>query len=267
MEKDNTQDDIAFLVNEVKQLRRERADLMRRLTQLQDESNKTQDAQFSVTELGRLTGGIVHDMRNGLEVIGISADRLHEALIDTPYAKDALKISRGADFCEVVLDNLSALGGRDKVELKKVNLETIAREMFFLLENKLVDVKLVIPPDKDEPVIMADEGHMKQLFMNLIKNAGEAMHNGGTLTCRFHKQADMMCIEIQDTGDGIPEEHQQQLFRKFYTTKQRGYGLGLFIVHSIVKWHRGEISVKSKKGEGTTFTILLPSEDKRDDES
>lgn len=197
-------------------------------------------------------------MHNGMGVIQHTIGLMKNDLADTPHAKNILKISRSLDFCEVVLRNLSALGGSDLFSPTKVNLEAIAREIFFMLENKLVDVKLVIDTAGEKPVILADEGHMKQVFMNLIKNAGEAMPDGGTLTCRFHKEADTMRVEIQDTGHGLTEENQQRLFREFFTTKTRGYGLGLFIVHTLVERHGGKISVQSKIGEGTVFTLLMP---------
>ncbi len=260
MNKPDDKSDIDFLVQEVKQLRKERIDLLRRLSQTQEQSDKTSNGQFPLAELSRITNGIVHDMRNGMGIIRNTVGFMSDDLANTPHEKDIRKISRSLDFCEVVLRNLSALGGQDILNPQQVNLETVIREIFFMLENKLVDIKLVIDSGGEQPVILADEGHMKQVFMNLIKNAGEAMSDGGTLTCRFHKEGDMMRIEIQDTGHGISEENQQRLFREFFTTKERGYGIGLFIVHTIVQRHGGEISVKSKNGEGTVFTLLMPVE-------
>ena len=258
MEQDNKQADIDFLVKEVKQLRKERADLLRRLTKTQ-ESSQTLNDQFPLAELSRITGGIVHDLRNGMGIIRNTIGFMHDDLVNTPHEKDVVKIKRSLDFCEVVMRNLSALGGQDILNPEQVNLKEITQEMFFMLENKLVDVELVVEGD-EEPVILADEGHMKQVFMNLIKNAAEAMPEGGTLTCRFHREGDMMRVEIHDTGQGMSEDNQERLFRDFFTTKERGYGLGLFIVHTIIERHGGEISVQSKIGEGTTFILLMPIE-------
>jgi signal transduction histidine kinase len=260
MEKDDRREDIELLVNEVKKLRKERSDLLRRLTQTQEQSSPISNNQFPLAEFSRITDGIVHDMRNGMGIIRNTVGFMSDDLANTPHEKDIRKISRSLDFCEVVLRNLSALGGQDVLNPQQVNLETVVREIFFMLESKLVDIKLVIDSGGEPAVILADEGHMKQVFMNLIKNAGEAMSDGGTLTCRFRLEGDMMRIEIQDTGHGISEENQQRLFREFFTTKERGYGLGLFIVHTIVQRHGGEISVKSKNGEGTVFTLLMPVE-------
>jgi signal transduction histidine kinase len=214
--------------------------------------------RYPLAELSRVTDGIVHDIRNGIGIIRNTIGFMSEDLARTPHAKDVLKISRSVDFCEVVLRNLSTLGGQEIMRPEWVNLETIVREICFMLENKLVDVNLVVESKDTEPIILADQGHMKQMFMNLIKNAGEAMPNGGILKCRFQKDYGMMIIEIQDTGYGISTKNQQKLFNEFFTTKERGYGIGLFVVHSIVQSHGGKISVKSTERVGTTFTILLP---------
>jgi signal transduction histidine kinase len=260
MSQNDMQSDIDFLVREIKQLRKERTDLLRRLAQANEQSGQSTTGEYPLRELSRLTDGIVHDMRNGMGIIRNTVGFLSDDLANTPHKKNLTKISRSLDFCEVVLRNLSALGGQDILNPEQVDLEKIAREMFFILENKLVDIEFIVETDEHKPVILADQGHMKQIFMNLIKNAGEAMPDGGSLTCRFKREENMMRIEVQDTGIGIVEENQQRLFKKFFTTKERGYGLGLYIVHKIIERHGGEIGVQSAVGEGTIFTILLPIE-------
>jgi signal transduction histidine kinase len=252
--------DIEFLVNQVKQLRKQRADLLRRLSECEKQSTATPGGQFPPAELSRLTDGIVHDMRSGLGVVRNTIGFLEEDLADSAHQSDLLKISRSLDFCGLVLRNLSALGGQDIFQPQWVNLEAIVREMYFVLERKLVDVKLVMDTDPDVSEILADEGQMKQVFMNLIKNAGEAMPDGGTLTVRTRREGQMLRIEVSDTGCGISPENEERLFHEFFTTKDRGYGLGLHIVYTIVKRHGGTIAVESKVGEGTTFTLHLPIE-------
>jgi signal transduction histidine kinase len=124
----------------------------------------------------------------------------------------------------------------------------------------LVDVNLVVNADPDVPEILADEGQMKQVFMNLIKNAGEAMPDGGTLTFHTRREGQMLRVEVSDTGCGISPENQERVFQEFFTTKDRGYGLGLHIVHTIIKRHGGTIRVESEPGQGATFILHLPIE-------
>jgi len=252
--------DIELLVRDVKQLRKQRADLLRRLSECEERSRSTADGRFPLSELSRLTDGIVHDMRSGLGVIRNTIGFLNDDLADSAHQSDLLKITRGLDYCELVLRNLSALGGQDIFQPTSVNLETVVREVYFMLERKLVDVDLVVDADPDVPDILADEGQMKQVFMNLIKNAGEAMPDGGTLTVRTRREGPMLRVEVADTGCGISPENQARLFHEFFTTKERGYGLGLHIVHTIVQRHGGTIEVESEAGQGTTFILRLPIE-------
>ncbi len=255
----NDKQTIDFLVNQVKELRKERADLLRQLNE-REKPAANQD-RFPLEEVSSITAGIVHDMRNGLGIIRNTAGFLQGDLGEE-HESDLLKIMRSLDYCDLVLRNLSALGGKDMLQPHWVDLEATARDVFFMLENKLVDVVLNIDVESNLPKIMADEGQIKQIFMNLIKNAGEAMPDGGMLTFRAYRDGEMVQVEISDTGHGIAPENQARLFKQFFTTKERGYGLGLFIVYSIMVRHGGTIDVNSEVGKGTTFTLRLPVEAK-----
>jgi two-component system NtrC family sensor kinase len=252
------EEDIEFLVSQVKQLRKQRADLQRRLSECESQSPRTVNGQFPLAELSRLTSGIAHDLSSGLGVIRNTISFLQDDLTESPYQSDLLKISRSLDFCEIVLRNLLELSGQKVFQPGWINLESIVREVYFTLERKLVGINLVIDADPTTSEIIADKGQMKQVFMNLIKNAGEAMPDGGTLTVRTRCEGQMLRVEVSDTGCGIPPENQERVFHEFFTTKDRGYGLGLHIVNTIVKRHRGTIAVESQPGEGTTFVLHLP---------
>jgi signal transduction histidine kinase len=103
---------------------------------------------------------------------------------------------------------------------------------------------------------MADAGKLKQVLLNLCKNAVEAMAGGGTLTIRGHHFAGLVSLEITDTGVGIPAD--VDIFQLFKTTKDYGTGLGLVIVRQIISAHQGTIAYRSVPGKGTTFTVSLP---------
>ncbi len=240
----------------VAHLRKERDSLKRQL----DRSKDSSEDKFSMSELNDLTVGIVHDMRNGLGIIGNTLSFLEDDLADPTHKSDILKISRSLDYCDLVLRNLSTLSERDNFKPQSINVEIIGRQVYFLLERKLVDIDLVVDSNPNVPEISADEGQMKQVFMNLIKNAGEAMPNGGTLALTLRRDENILDIKLSDTGYGISQRNQKRLFRKFFTTKDRGYGLGLYIVKDIIKRHNGTIAVESELNKGTTFTIRLPIE-------
>lgn len=252
--------DIKYLVEKVKQLRKEKIDLLHQLDERHEANIQTSAEHFSLTEISLMTGGIVHDLRNGLGVIRNTVGFLGDELPESTHQADLNKITQTLDFCELILRNLSSLGGQDAFRPEQANLEEIVREVYLILERKLVDVELVIDADPETPEILADKGQMKQVFMNLIKNAGEAMPNGGKLLFRTRREGNMLRIDLNDTGNGISPENQQRLFKEYFTTKEKGYGLGLHIVRTIAKRHGGKVEVKSQKGEGTTFTIYLPVE-------
>jgi signal transduction histidine kinase len=254
----STDETITTLKNEIERLRLQRLELLRRI-EAQETSNGTRIA--AVDELSSLVSGIVHDLRGGLGVIRNTAGfMLDDVNQDETLATDLDKVIRTTEFCELVIRNLMSLGGDAVFEPVEVNIEQVVRDVYFMLERKLVDVKMNVDTEADTPTIRADEGQMKQIFMNLIKNAGEAMPEGGTLTVRTHREGQLLCIEVSDTGCGISPEDQDRLFQEFFTTKERGYGLGLHIVHTIVKRHGGTIEVESEIDKGTTFVLHLPIE-------
>jgi two-component system NtrC family sensor kinase len=113
----------------------------------------------------------------------------------------------------------------------------------------------------DLPIVQADPVQLKQVFVNLLNNAAEALAGSGSITLTTRPlDAHQVEIQISDTGCGIPQESLGKLFTPFFTTKPpgRGTGLGLSIVYGIIKMHRGQIYVRSKAGQGTTFTVILP---------
>jgi signal transduction histidine kinase len=124
------------------------------------------------------------------------------------------------------------------------------------------NIEIIKRLDPNLPYVYGNAGQLKQVFMNIIVNAAEAMHGSGTLTITTSVSPDRntVLIEFTDTGEGIPEENLTRIFEPFFTTKDvgKGTGLGLATSYGIIEEHGGRISVKSKVGEGTTFTIELP---------
>jgi two-component system NtrC family sensor kinase len=110
----------------------------------------------------------------------------------------------------------------------------------------------------DIPAIIADETKLKQVFLNIILNAAQAMEGKGKLTISTMADKRQIKIRIQDTGPGIPPENMDKLFSPFFTTKEKGTGLGLAISYGIIEHHKGKIDVYSELEKGSTFTITLP---------
>ena len=136
------------------------------------------------------------------------------------------------------------------------------RELIELAPQSIkTDIPIAGELDPQLPVIEADPHQLRQVFLNLMANAVEAMPQGGTLTIRTRNgPTGMVTIEVQDIGHGMSHEDQSKLFTPFFTTKPfgKGTGLGLAIAYGIIKMHRGQINVQSQVGKGTTFIVNLP---------
>ncbi len=117
----------------------------------------------------------------------------------------------------------------------------------------------------DLPPVVCDEERLGRAFLNVITNAVQAMPRGGKLNVRTHQSGDRVEIVFADDGEGIAPESLDRIFEPMFTTKLRGIGLGLTVVRRTVEQHGGEISVKSRPGQGATFTITLPREFKPPD--
>jgi two-component system NtrC family sensor kinase len=144
---------------------------------------------------------------------------------------------------------------------KAMNLVKVMEESLTLISNKLTLtnielVKLLNPL----PEIQADPAHMKQVFLNLLINACEAMEEGGTLTIRsdFHPDTNTVMMSVRDTGTGIEEKDLARIFDPFFSTKKKGTGLGLSVVNGIVTRHNGKVEIDSTPGKGTEFRVILP---------
>jgi PAS domain S-box-containing protein len=159
----------------------------------------------------------------------------------------------------IVVDFLFAVRPMN-MDFREGNINSLVEELagFVRYELEGANIKCVLDLEKDLPRTGFDERYMKQALLNLIKNAQAAMEQGGTLTIKTEFRDGQIDILVMDTGVGIPEANLSKIFEPYFTTKETGSGLGLTLVFKIVREHRGEITVKSREGEGTRFKITLP---------
>jgi PAS domain S-box-containing protein len=160
---------------------------------------------------------------------------------------------------QIVVDFLFAVRPMT-LKLRKGDFNEFIRQMaeFTLYELKEAGINTILELDENLPILEFDEQLMKQALLNLIQNAQAAMKGGGTLTLKTESKDNEAVISVCDTGSGIPQENMSKIFEPYFSTKERGSGLGLTLVFKIIKEHRGDIVVASKEGEGTNFTIALP---------
>ena len=224
-----------------------------------------------IASLGTLVSGVAHELNNPINNIVLTADVLsskrkmalerRSQLVDD-ILKQALRASE-------IVKNLLEFSRTETSVHKEFDLAGLLRETLHIADNhiKLSHVTLHDEIGDNLPRINGNHQGLQQVFLNLITNAVHAMQDGGDLTIRADlAEGDKIKVEFEDTGTGISEKNLSNIFDPFFTTKDvgRGTGLGLSVSYGIIKKHGGQISVKSRLGRGTTFTIFLPVHIKSD---
>ena len=243
---------------------------------------QVQQAQ-KLESLGVLAGGIAHDFNNLLMGILGNADLALDELppgssIRHNLHEIEIASKRAADLCRQML----AYSGRGRFIVELININEVVQEMAHLLQvsiSKRATLKYNFA--ENVPAIEADVTQIRQIVMNLITNASEAIGDEdgvisistGTMECKqvflndpylddFLTEGEYLFIEVEDTGCGMDEEIIKKIYEPFFTTKFTGRGLGMAAVLGIVRGHKGTIRLTSKKDEGTTFTVLFPALDR-----
>ena len=213
--------------------------------------------------IGQISGGIAHELRNPLNVIKTSAYYLLNARSPSPE-KVGEHLRRIEQHVNVANDAITALSNFAKLPLPELNPFSIAGCVDDVLRTEhlpeRIQVRMEIPPTL--PPALGDPAQIRIVIANLIRNARDAMPQGGTLTIRAAADEAGLAVDVVDTGIGIPADLLSRVMEPLYSTKARGLGLGLAMAKAIVEKHRGSLHVTSVPGAGSTFTIRLttPSE-------
>lgn len=166
------------------------------------------------------------------------------------------------DRMEAIISEFLLLAKPEVQELRKVRLAELFEQVITLVNTQAIMNNIVIEDQiaGDLPEIECEENQIKQLFVNLFKNAIESMPDGGTVWIRAFaaKEREEVVIRVKDEGCGIPKERLQRLGEPFYSTKEKGTGLGLMLSYKIVKEHRGDIRIRSEVDRGTMVEVTLP---------
>jgi signal transduction histidine kinase len=219
-----------------------------------EEMQKTE----SLKSLGMFTVGVVHEVRNPLTSIKGFAQILRKKLQGKEEEKYIKPILSETERLTGVVNDLLRFGRPSQLERIDFNLSLFFDHIIEMGKQYAAKTQIAFVKNCDDIIINGDEKKLEELFLNLVINSIQAMDGKGELSIIARKDSDSVITEIKDTGLGMDEEEIKNLFVPFYTTKAEGTGLGLAIAYKVAAQHGGKIEVESKKGEGTTFRIILP---------
>ncbi len=242
------------------------------LKERDDKLREYADRQIMKSErlatIGQLAAGVAHEINNPLGTISVYAQMvLDELEEDTDSCRESIAVvMKQTNRAGRIVKDLLEFARQSEPEMRMLDINDVLAKAIAITTHpaELQNIKVLTDLAPDLPAIQGDSDKLQQVFVNITVNALQAMPEGGALTVRTRMSdvSGFVEIEISDTGCGIPQEHLSKLFDPFFSTKRtgEGTGLGLSVTLGIIERHNGTIDVKSKVGEGSTFTIRLPAE-------
>ncbi len=244
----------------------ERARLYQRVVDLEEHLRRSEQ----LSAVGLLAAEVAHEIRNPLAVMKMMFHSLDlQFPSGDPRARDAQVMREKMDHLNRIVEQILDFSRGSEPRPGPVNVNQLLEELLLLVRHKLHQhgIKVALQLEPLVPLLMADSSQLAQAFLNLTLNAVEAMPDGGELTIRTRtvrlsrgsQRMTHLAVVISDTGCGMTPEQRNRAFTSLLgTTKPRGTGLGLMIVARVVEAHRGKVSIASRPGKGTTFTVVLP---------
>lgn len=240
--------------------------LLNRLETAHQDLRETQERLIQgekMAVLGEMAASVAHELRNPLVAIGGFAQRLNRIAAGAREQEYGAIIAREVRRMEEMLANVLDFSKKQMLCFAECHIQRVIEEALALELDALLrgSVRLVTEIAESLPVIQGDEQKLRQVMINLIANARQAMPAGGGMTVRAYTSIlrgdAAVSVEVEDTGGGIPAEILRNIFNPFFTTKEGGTGLGLSISHRIIEQHRGRIEVKNR-AKGAVFILRLP---------
>jgi signal transduction histidine kinase len=261
------------LKEKIMQLGQLNQDLLQRNRELDETLQKLQSAQEDLLRserlaaTGKLTAQLAHEINNPIHNIQSCLDTALNRLPEDVKGRDLINVAHDEvnrlarlTFQMLNLYRTSLV----EEEMKPTNLKEVLEEVIGLTRNELLNSRIVLHTriDPELPLIRGSRDKLKQVFLNLISNACDAMPDGGHLDILANTHDGVVKVTVRDDGIGIPRENLHRIFDAFFTTKAKvsGVGLGLSVSYGIISQHRGSIEVESAAGKGSAFTVVLPNE-------
>jgi signal transduction histidine kinase len=218
-----------------------------------------------LAELGTLTGGLAHEIKNPLSTVQLNLQLLAEDLTPDnpayPRIVNRLRtVQKETSRLRDILDDFLRYAGQLELDRRPTDLNDLLEDLvdFFLPQAQAQRAKLRLRRCEDPLVADVDPKLIKQALLNLMLNSLQAMPEGGELILSAARQDGQALVDVIDTGKGIPPEAIDKIFDAYYTSKKGGTGLGLAMTRRIVREHGGQLSVKSEPGKGSDFSLRLP---------
>ncbi len=219
-------------------------------------------------DLASLVSGLAHELKNPISTINVTLQLMREDLTDDrerPASRFLGKIDLLLDETkrlEQMLFEFMRIAAPSEVDLNQEDINDLIEQLLGFVASELRNSSIVVVTQLDRSLsqVQVDKSLIKQVLLNLIKNGIQSIADGGTLTVQTQKQDDWVVIEIIDTGCGMTADEIEQAFLPYYSTKPEGTGLGLPMVHRLVRLHGGSVSCQSAKGMGTQFRVSIPIE-------
>jgi len=255
-------------MNLVKALSNNVDDLLKNAGETRHELEKSRESLAMAEKMamvGKLAAGMAHSVRNPLTSVKMRLFSLNRtARLSEDQTDDLMVISEEIEHIDTIVQNFLEFSRPPKLQIQMVSPSNVVDMMLQLLTHRLKSYEVTVTRDRkgNLPEIKCDPEQLKEVFVNLVENACQAMGRGGQITIKEEVstgESENECvIHVRDNGPGMSDKIMEKVFNPFFTTKEEGTGLGLSIVERIIENHNGKIRVESKEGEGTCFIITLP---------
>jgi signal transduction histidine kinase len=255
--------------NEVQALSRRVHDLIENVDQAQSKLERSQEHLLQAEKMamvGKLAAGVAHSIRNPLTSVKMRLFSMGRSLDLTPTEQEDFEvISEEIRHIDTIVANFLEFSRPPKLVMQRISPSDVVDLALQLLRHRLesYNVEVKLKRQRPLPEVWADPDQLKEVLVNLLTNACEAMGSGGSIIIQERETflqsiGQVVTIQVSDNGPGIPETVQDKVFQPFFSTKEEGTGLGLSIAARILGEHGGWLDLESREGQGTTFTLNLP---------
>ncbi len=259
-------EDIIKIVNKAIEGRRTKLrseKLKEELKELNEQLKERISNMENLATVGQISAEIMHEINNLLTVIHGYTQLLSQQINPDNSSKGYVStINEEIKRCKEIAKNILELS-KNKQTVEKVNINHLSTKIVELLKISKIakNIHFNLKLGENIPLIDANSNHIHQAILNILLNGIEAIgkNRSGIIEIKTEKDKNNIIIKIKDNGPGMPEEVVNKMLKPFYTSKEKGTGLGLYITHKLVKKYNGEIKINTQKGEGTEFTLIFPS--------